>query len=313
MKLPSLSENPLTRYIRWSELQKRVASALLLAIAAVAATGFGGISFALMWAVASFCVVVEWLVLIAPKTEVDAAPTSLNSRRILLFRILAAFGIAGLPVFLSLGSVGAFVVSVFIALIGCTGWVFVASGTGAQDEAWSHQFGRRIAVWVLAGLLCGVLIGIVPLLARSVPVIGIALVAWMFAVVWTTDIAAFFSGRAIGGPKLWPRVSPNKTWAGFWGGAAGGCIAGWIVWLIAEALTGASLLSAVPVLAISFAASIVGQAGDLAESAFKRRAGVKDSGQLIPGHGGVLDRVDSFMAVCLLVALGLAVGFPTIH
>jgi phosphatidate cytidylyltransferase len=131
----------------------------------------------------------------------------------------------------------------------------------------------------------------------------------MFAVVWSTDIIAYFTGRALGGPKLMPRVSPKKTWSGALGGLAAGTAAGVALVLFARD-NGWSTLAAAPLPAVAVAsalASILSQAGDLAESALKRRCGVKDSGRSIPGHGGVMDRLDGFFAVALLVGLALIV------
>lgn len=306
-----------------SELHKRIASAVTLAVAAVAVTWFGGVPFALLWATAGACVTAEWLAMVAPNAT--ARPTAsvasaaaagravdtghYVSRRFYRAgwpRFLAAAGIGGLPVFTALESETAVYVSAAAALIGAAGWIAAARLAGAADMDWQRRFGGGIILWVLGGLAAGAVAGLVPVLVRGVPGIGLVLIAWMFAVVWTTDIAAYFVGRAIGGPKLWQRVSPNKTWAGFWGGAIGGSAAGWLVLTVAGIPAGDAPPAWGTALAISFLASIIGQGGDLAESALKRRAGVKDSGRIVPGHGGVLDRVDSFLAVCVLVAIGLA-------
>ena len=132
---------------------------------------------------------------------------------------------------------------------------------------------------------------------------GLVFTAWALALVWATDIGAYFAGRTIGGPKLWPAVSPNKTWAGLIGGVAaaslfGAAMHGW-------AGLPLRLTLATPVLAV------LAQGGDLYESWLKRRAGVKDSGKLLPGHGGVMDRLDGLVPVAPLAAL-LAV-LPTIR
>lgn len=285
---------------RRSELHTRVASAVILAAAAVSTTWLGGIPFALLWAVAGACVTAEWLAMVAPRAVAVGRAGWL--------RFPAAAGIGGLPLFMALQSETAVYLSAAVALIGAVCWIAVARLAGAADADWQHRFGRSIVLWGLGGLIAGAIAGLVPVLARGVPGIGLVLIVWMFAVVWTTDIAAYFVGRAIGGPKLWPRVSPNKTWAGFWGGAIGGSVAGAAVVIAAGILTGDASPAWGTALAISLVASIIGQGGDLAESALKRRAGVKDSGRIVPGHGGVLDRVDSFLAVCLLVAIGLAAG-----
>ena len=117
------------------------------------------------------------------------------------------------------------------------------------------------------------------------------LVFWLMLVTWATDIFAYFAGRAIGGPKLAPRVSPNKTWAGLAGGVIGAAVTGWVAaWLMD--LDPAFLFLGAPM-------AVLAQLGDLYESSVKRRLGVKDSGRIIPGHGGVLDRLDGLLPVVL--------------
>jgi len=133
---------------------------------------------------------------------------------------------------------------------------------------------------------------------RSNEPYGFAAVVLVFAIVWCSDIGAYAAGRLIGGPRLWPKISPNKTWAGLIGGLAAGTAAAAIVapLFVAEAsplrlaLTGLGL-------------SMVAQAGDLAESALKRLFGLKDASDLIPGHGGFMDRMDSIVAVAVAAAL----------
>lgn len=132
---------------------------------------------------------------------------------------------------------------------------------------------------------------------RSDEPLGFLAILFVFLVVWGSDIAAFAAGRTLGGPKLWPRVSPNKTWSGFLGallaGLVGGAVFAWFV-------PGASSFG----LALTgLALAIVAQLGDLAESALKRWFGVKDASALIPGHGGVMDRADSTVAVSTVIAL----------
>jgi len=117
--------------------------------------------------------------------------------------------------------------------------------------------------------------------------------------VWGADTFAFFGGRLIGGPRLWRRVSPGKTWSGAIVGTFAGAAAGAIVGFLA-APDGARLA---PLFWLGVAAAIAGQIGDLAESAIKRRFAVKDSSRLIPGHGGVLDRLDAFVAAAVFAAL----------
>lgn len=129
------------------------------------------------------------------------------------------------------------------------------------------------------------------------------LVFWVFVVTWATDILAYFAGRAIGGPKLAPRISPNKTWAGLVGGVVGAALLGW---LMARWFEMAPLFHW-----LGGPMGAIAQAGDLYESWVKRRAGVKDSGTLLPGHGGVLDRLDGLLAVALATTLLLMAGLWT--
>lgn len=138
---------------------------------------------------------------------------------------------------------------------------------------------------------------------RALPEIGLAVLLWLLVVVWATDMMAYAVGRGIGGPKLAPRVSPGKTWSGLCGGMAGAALIG----LLAAALGGSErLLQAAGLGAVL---AVVAQVGDLAESALKRQAGVKDSGALIPGHGGVLDRLDGLLFAAPALALfGLLFG-----
>lgn len=154
--------------------------------------------------------------------------------------------------------------------------------------------GRRGAGWSLLGgaYLGGAGIAFLYLRADS-----FATAFWLFLVVAAADVGGYFAGRLIGGPKLWPRVSPKKTWAGSLGGVALAVAAG----AVFSAATSGTYLREVCV--ASGAAALVSQAGDLAESALKRHFGVKDSGRLLPGHGGVLDRFDGLAAATVLAAL----------
>jgi phosphatidate cytidylyltransferase len=129
------------------------------------------------------------------------------------------------------------------------------------------------------------------------------LVFWVMVVTWATDIFAYFSGRSIGGPKLAPRLSPNKTWAGLIGGMAGAALAGWGVARLFDL--------GLPFVWLGAPMAVLAQAGDLYESWVKRRAGVKDSGAILPGHGGVLDRLDGLLAVSAATYVVLLAGLWT--
>ncbi len=151
--------------------------------------------------------------------------------------------------------------------------------------------------WLIAGIAYLALPCIALLWLRDDVAGGRSIVLWLIAVVWASDVGAYFAGRILGGPKLAPRISPNKTWAGFFGGAAAAAAAGAVASPLMAAERPALLV------AISILLGISAQGGDLFESWLKRRFGVKDTSALIPGHGGVLDRVDGLMAAALLLAL----------
>jgi phosphatidate cytidylyltransferase len=160
---------------------------------------------------------------------------------------------------------------------------------------------RRL--WIAGGIPYAGTLGVAPIVLRSDGEDGFLAVIFLFAVVWTTDIAAYFIGRAAGGPKLVPQVSPNKTWSG----AIGGTLAAIVVALVLAKTAALAGLFAVAMLAIVL--SVSAQAGDAFESFLKRRFGAKDSSHLIPGHGGLMDRLDGFVTASVVAALiGLARG-----
>jgi phosphatidate cytidylyltransferase len=136
-------------------------------------------------------------------------------------------------------------------------------------------------------------------LLRASPAFGLAAMLWLFAVVWGADVLAYFGGRLIGGPKLWPLVSPGKTWSGALIGALGGAILG----LLLSPWTSGGASRFVDLLLLGLATAIVSECGDLFESALKRRYGAKDSSKLIPGHGGVMDRLDAFVFAAAFAAI----------
>ena len=261
------------------EFGLRVASALVLGAVVLGTLLFGGWAFAGIWLIAGVVGAAEWLAM----TRSEPLLPLLGLTGATLFAVLAT-ALLGAPVW----------VPVLLLLAGSLGLF-----------ALGHGPGRRKPIW---GLLGGAVVALVPTLLRIDPEIGIVGPAWMFAVVWSTDSVAYFTGRLIGGPKLMPRVSPKKTWSGALGGLAAGIVGGTVTVLIARS-QGWDALPAVSlplVAALSGLASILSQGGDLVESALKRRYGVKDSGRSIPGHGGVMDRLDGFFAVAGLAGLCLA-------
>jgi len=258
---------------RRNELALRIASALVMAPLAIAVAWYGSWPFVLFWGIASLGVLWEWTGLVAP-----------GERRALI----GAGGVA-------------LVLSSAFAHIELYDRAAILVVMGALAAA-AFAPGERRA-WAAAGVVYAGTIGLAPVLLRAELSLGFAAVMLLFAVVWATDIVAYFVGRAVGGPKLWPRVSPKKTWSGALGGTAG-AIAAALAVAYAVGLTDRVWIALVALLL-----SVLSQLGDLFESAMKRRFGAKDSSGLIPGHGGLMDRLDGFVAAALGAALlGIARG-----
>jgi phosphatidate cytidylyltransferase len=160
--------------------------------------------------------------------------------------------------------------------------------------------GPGIGVWAVGGVLYAGIGLLGPALLRHDGKIGFQAFLFVALIVWATDILAYFVGRGVGGPKLWPQVSPNKTWSGAFGGLVGGVAAG----IVVAYASGLDRLAGLGVVALAL--SLLAQAGDLFESAVKRRFGAKDSGRIIPGHGGLMDRLDGFLfAAAAAAAIGI--------
>lgn len=253
-----------------SELRLRVLSALVLAAIVLSVTLLGGPVFRLVWVLVAGVVAYEWLAIVGARNPIAGGVGVVLAGFALGFAPLSDPALAG--------------VSAVLAFAGAVTTIRV------EDR-------RALEACGVAYALCFALV--TPAL-RQVPEIGLFLIGWTFAVVWFTDIAAYFTGRALGGPKLMPSVSPKKTWSGALGGALAGTAGGMAVWALMPATAG---LGFGVVLAISLAASVVSQAGDLFESAIKRRFGTKDSSRLIPGHGGFLDRLDGYWAVLVFAGM----------
>ena len=266
-----------------NDLPLRVGSALVLAPLAVGVAYLGGWIFAGFWCIAAVVVMWEWTTLV-----------SAGERRSVLIAGVVAVALA---VALAAGGVGAveylhdlrFAAAAILLVMGMLACAAIAP--------------RGRAFWVAAGVPYAGAMGLAPIVVRSDPEFGFVAMIFLFAVVWTTDIAAYFVGRALGGPKLAPRLSPNKTWSGSIGGLAGAGLAAVLV------VTVGGVGSIGAAAAVAVALSIAAQGGDLFESAVKRHFGVKDAGSLIPGHGGLMDRLDGFVAAAVLACLiGLAHG-----
>jgi phosphatidate cytidylyltransferase len=199
--------------------------------------------------------------------------------------------------------VGAVLAAVAVAAIASPALALVAAGVGTVVVFWAAQKKRDLEPrWTAFGVLWVALPSISLLWLAHDGSTGRATLLWVLAVVWATDIGAYAVGRSFGGPRLAPRWSPHKTWSGLTGGILCAALTGW-----ATALS-LGISPALPLVVVSAGLAIVEQFGDLAESVAKRRFGVKDASGLIPGHGGLLDRVDGLLAVIPVVALLTLIG-----
>ncbi len=261
-------------------LRQRIVSSLVLASGALVATAVGGWLFVAMVLVSVVIMAGEWSRL---ATEVPAP------------RTLLVLSTAAVPVLAILVlAAGRPLLGVAFLLVGA----FLLVAASAVASRWPPLRAAGGALYVGVPALALVW------LRGAVPG-GMQHLVWLLLVVWATDICAYLVGRSIGGPKLAPRVSPGKTWSGLAGGVAGAALVGAVA---AQALGAGHWFAA----AVGGGLAVIGQLGDLFESALKRRAGVKDSGHLIPGHGGLLDRIDGLVfaapAFAGMVWLGLSWG-----
>ena len=173
--------------------------------------------------------------------------------------------------------------------------VFWAAAAAAVLWEWTKLVTGLI--WTMAGIGYAGIMLLAPLLLRTDNTYGFLALVLLFAIVWTTDILGYFAGRAIGGPKLLPAISPKKTWSG----AIAGTLGAMIVAVLVANYFGAFNTTAIAIIALLL--SIMAQLGDLLESWVKRQFGAKDASHLIPGHGGVMDRLDGFWAAALVACL----------
>ncbi|MBY5374145.1 phosphatidate cytidylyltransferase [Rhizobium leguminosarum] len=245
------------------ELKLRIVSGVILAAIVLAATWYGGLGFRILAVVIGLLIYYEWSKMTGIARDWVANAVGWIGEAAIAFLVLvgnfefAAGMLAG-------------VTAVGIALI-------ILQGTSR---------------WLPVGLFYAGATGLALAAIRSDDRAGLYAMLFVFAVVWATDILAYFVGRALGGPKLAPSISPGKTWSGAIGGAVSAVVAG--VVLVHFLLPGAEIIAA----GVAFVLSVCSQSGDLFESFIKRKFGVKDSSRLIPGHGGVMDRVDGLIFAC---------------
>ncbi len=263
---------------RWGDLGVRAVSGLAMIVIAIVTARHGGGLFLLLWFCAGVAVLHEWQRLA-------------GGRAPMLRLVLGALAL-GAATLAARENPGEALLIVLLA----------AAVTAAIT-------GPDVRVWTAAGIVyAGLLVVAVASLRFSFP-FGSRAIIWLFATVWSTDVFAYFGGRLIGGPKLWPRISPSKTWSGTLTGVA----AGGLIGTFAAVRDLAEPTALAPVFALSLTAAVLSQAGDAFESAIKRHFGVKDSGHLIPGHGGVMDRLDGFIAAAAFAfVFGLLRGLPSV-
>jgi phosphatidate cytidylyltransferase len=246
-----------------NNLLLRVVSAAVLAPLALVAAYIGGLPFALFWGIAALVVLWEWMTLVVGPNY-----------RLLVLSCAAAIAVAD-----------------FLAWLGRPVTALFMVGLGALAGAIFAPGERRL--WVLAGTGYAGGMVLAPVFLRADAGFGFAVILLLFAIVWTTDVLGYFAGRAFGGPKLWPAVSPKKTWSG----AIAGTVGAVAVALLVAAQFGS--FDRIAIIAVALLLSIMAQAGDLFESWVKRRFDAKDSSHIIPGHGGVMDRLDGFWAAAV--------------
>lgn len=252
-----------------TELRLRIISGIILAAIVLAATWYGGLAFRLLAALIGLLIYYEWSTITRLQAENPLA------------NIVGWIGQAAIAVAVVAASAGTALVVLIVCFAVAIGFVLV-DGTSR---------------WFPTGVVYAGLTGIALAGLRGADSAGLVAMLFLFAVVWATDILAYFVGRAIGGPKLAPRISPGKTWSGAIGGAVSAVVAGSLVayFLVPGGVLWAALVALV--------LSACSQSGDLFESFIKRRFGVKDSSHLIPGHGGVMDRVDGLIFACFAAFL----------
>lgn len=248
-----------------SELRTRATVGVILILVALGALFSGGFLFWLLLVVAGVLMQGEWG---------DLTGASPENRKLAMFAVSVPLAI------LCPAAAG---VSWLAFTLMAAAFFFVA------------LVGRSMKLALGIPYICVPIMALLLLREQTPNAYGLLLTFWALALVWATDIGAYFAGRAIGGPKLAPRVSPSKTWSGLGGGVLAALLVGFLLYRFAQL--------PIQLAAASGLLAVAAQLGDLLESWMKRRAGVKDSGTLLPGHGGVMDRLDGVVAAAPLAAL----------
>ena len=246
-------------------LVMRVIAAMVLAPLAIAIAYAGGWLWTALVTLVAIGLYVEWLTIVGRARETRVMVSG-----------VAALAVAGLCL--------------------AIGWIEAAFAVLAIGFIGVALIATEPRNWTAAGFFYAAAAEMASVLVRLDSMKGLVALIFVLLIVWVTDIGGYFAGRGIGGPKLWPRVSPKKTWAGAIGGFAASLAVACGFAAFDFGRTGALLVLAAVL-------SVVSQLGDLFESAVKRRFGVKDSSQIIPGHGGLLDRLDGFVAAIIVAAI----------
>jgi phosphatidate cytidylyltransferase len=246
-------------------LMLRIVAALVLAPVAVAIAWLGGWPWTTLVTFAAIGLYVEWLMIVGMARETRVVATG-----------AVALAISGLGL--------------------AAGWIDASLLALALGLAAVALFSPQRRNWIATGFCYVAAAQIASVLLRLDQTNGFVALILVLLVVWVTDIGGYFAGRGIGGPKLWPRVSPRKTWAGAVGGFAASLV-------VAAGFAAFGLGKTGPLLLLGAVLSIASQLGDLFESSVKRRFGVKDSSHIIPGHGGLMDRLDGFVAAVVMAAI----------